>query len=483
MESIWKQTAKPLKTESSAQLPEKAEAVVIGAGLAGVLTAWFLNQQGVQTVVLEAGRTGSGQTCNTTAKVTSQHSIIYSKLEKTMGQKAAWLYARANEEAISQYRSLIRDLDIQCGWKECPAYLYSEKESKSLEEEARAAAAAGIRSEFVEKTELPFPVRGAVRFSGQAQFHPLQFLYALAGRLKIYEHTDVLRVEGDQVYTSRGNIRAGSVIFATHYPFPIRPGYYFMRMHQERSYCIAVEGAMEPDGMYLGIDSGGLSFRSYGKYLVLGGGQHRTGENPAGGQYEVLYQQARQLWPSCSLQASWSAQDCMTLDGIPYIGKFSNKVPHWYVATGFGKWGMTSSMAAAQLISDAVLHRENPCQEIYSPQRKTIRASAGNFLKDGVHAVKDLSRRFLQIPKETLGHIQPGHGGIVSYKGEKIGVYKDEEGKCYLVHAACPHLGCQLEWNPAEKSWDCPCHGSRFNYQGHLLDNPAQEELKHEIIF
>lgn len=241
---------------------------------------------------------------------------------------------------------------------------------------------------------------------------------------------------------------------------------------------MAVEQAQEMKGMYLGVDGDKLSFRGEENLILLGGGGHRTGENREGGCYDFLRKRSRELWPDCKEKAAWSAQDCMTLDGVPYIGLFSSEIPNWYVATGFGKWGMTSAMVSAMMIRDKLIGKANPNEDVFSPQRFTPEASAKAFFKDGMHTVKDFSRRIFAFPRGEEERLPAGHGGIVEYDGQKAGVYKDEDGKIHVVSPKCPHLGCQLEWNPDEKSWECPCHGSRFDYMGKVLDNPAQEDLE-----
>lgn len=486
MESIWKKTIEEEKTP----IPDRekilagdvhTDAAVIGAGLAGILTAWFLQSQGVKTVVLEAETVGSGQTQNTTAKITSQHGMIYHKLLETFGREKAASYASANQNAVSEYQRIIREQNIPCFFEKRPAYLYTRENGEmgeKLLKEAQAAKSLGLPASFTQNPEepkdLPFSITGAVRFEEQAQFHPLMFLQALAEKLTIYEHTRVLKAEENCLITKQGRVFADQIVFAGHYPFLLRPGYYFLRMHQERSYCLALKNKTAPSGMYLGAYEDGLSFRGFQDMTILGGGKHRTGENKSGGKYQMLRRKAEEFWPDSCEYAHWSAQDCMTLDGVPYIGRFSAETPNWYVATGFGKWGMTSSMAAARLISNEILGRGNEEGEVFSPQRFTPSASAASFLADGVHAAKDLGRRVFQKPEIPLEELPAGHGGIVEIEGQKAGAYRDEDGELYVVSIKCPHLGCQLEWNPDEKSWDCPCHGSRFDYRGRLLDGPAE---------
>lgn len=474
--SIWQQTT---------QLPQRqplpgdlsTETAVIGAGLAGVLIAHRLKRRGISAVVLEAGRIGSGQTKNTTAKITSQHGMVYDALIQNFGAEKARQYAQANEWAIHEYARLIREENIDCDFQLVPACLYSETAGEALKKEAEAAASLGISAHFVTETELPFPVAGAVRFDGQAKFHPLKFLNAISSDLEIYEDTPVYHVEGNEIHTVRGTVRARQIVFATHFPFLNVPGWYFMRMHQERSYVLALESDWRPEGMYYGVDNDGLSFREAEGLLLLGGGDHRTGENSQGGRYQGLLDRARDLVPGCREAARWSAQDCVTLDGMPYIGQFSADTPHWYVATGFAKWGMSTSMAAAELIAGEIAGDAPAWAEVFSPGRFKLSASAKSLATDTAQAVKGLAREVFSLPRETLEALPKGHGGIVEADGRKVGVYREENGKCHMVQPRCPHLGCQLEWNPDEKSWDCPCHGSRFRYDGALIDNPAQEDL------
>lgn len=477
-DSLWVKTTElpsypPLREEI------RADVAVIGGGMAGILTATFLAKAGLHPVVLEAEQVGSGQTKNTTAKITSQHGLLYAHLIEQFGEDLAQQYAHANQQAVSQYRTLIAEQDINCAFTLSPAYLYSTLAEEPLVQEAQAARRLGIDASFTRHTELPFSVRAALRFDGQGHFHPLHFLKALLSSLEIYEHTPVLSIDQNQLVTPHGIVNAEAVVFACHYPFINSPGYYFIRMHQERSYVLALENAGNMEGMYLGIDESGLSFRPYGTYLLLGGGSHRSGENTAGGRYERLRRLAQQYWPKSREVAAWSAQDCMTLDGIPYIGPFSSSTPNWYVATGFQKWGMTSSMVAAQLLTDQILGRKNPDAAVFSPQRFKPSASAKMLIEETAHATTGLTKTFFDPPRTELETLPIGHGGIVEYNGQKAGIYKDEKGEIFVVSVKCPHLGCQLEWNPDEKSWDCPCHGSRFDYKGNLLDNPAQTDLPH----
>lgn len=437
--SIWQKNVKmpefaPLSGDAS------AEVAIIGGGMAGLLTAHCLREKGVRALVLEADRLCSGQTGRTTAKMTSQHDLIYADLIDRLGEAAAAQYARANEGAIAAYARIIEKGRIACDFTRCDAYLYSRTESTPLEKEAEAAIRLGLPAALTRETALPFPVSGAVRFTEQARFHPLKFLRAIADGLDIREHTRVLSVEDDRIHTDRGTVRAERIVFASHYPFVNAPGFYFARMHQERSYVLALADAWLPRDCYLGVDGDGLSLREAEGLLLLGGGGHRTGENE-GGKYEALRGAAKKLFPGSREVARWSAQDCVTVDRVPCIGQYARSQPGWYVATGFAKWGMTTAMAAARIITGMIAGDAPDYAEVFSPQRPVISADNMKPLMDEAgHAVRSLVK------------VTPA--------------------------PRCRHLGCELSWNPDEESWDCPCHGSRFGADGALLDGPAQTDLE-----
>lgn len=508
MNSIWSNTTS-LPPHPSLNGSVNTDAAIIGGGLAGILTAYFLKQRGLNPVILEAARTAGGQTKNTTAKITVQHGAIYQKLIKSFGLKDCSLYYRAQQDALDQYARLTAELSVSCGFTRLPSYLYTTRSPRLLQKEADAAAKIGIPSELTRNTSLPFPAF-ALRYPEQAQFHPLEFINALAKDIAIYENTRVISLRetssGTILTVPKGTVCAKYVVFACHYPFINLPGLYFMKMHQERSYVLALENAGLPDGMYYGVDPDGLSFRSCGPYLLLGGGAHRTGEPQTGplqngpqrtnerrtgpdgrkrggpeasglSSYEKLALAAREYYPDSRIVCRWSAQDCMTHDNLPYIGRFSGTSPNWFIASGFRKWGMTNSMVSAGLLSDLITGKSNPYEKLFSPSRFTPAASAGSFLKDSGKAVKTLAKELFSVPRDKLEDIPIGGAGIISWNGEKTGVYKNTDGHVYAVSVRCPHLGCELCWNQDELSWDCPCHGSRFDYTGKRIDNPAEADL------
>ncbi len=442
MRSIWSDEKPRILTERNV-LPKTSEVVIIGGGMAGLLCSYLLKESGIPSIVLEANEVCSGQTRNTTAKITSQHGLIYSKLATIFNEETANKFGRMNERAIDEFERMIRGHGIACGFQRLPSYLYTKTERgvKDLERERTEAKRAGIKASLVYETELPFPVKMALKFENQAQFHPLEFLNEIAKELDVYEHQRVLNVKGNHVVTEHGSIETKKVIFATHFPFINVPGFYFAKMHQERSYVLAVrvsQPAVE-HGMYYGIDQDGLSFRSVGDVILVGGKSHRTGVQQCEDPYDTLRREVTEFWPEYEEVESWSAQDCMTLDSLPYIGVYSKWKPNWYVATGFEKWGMTGSMAAAMVIRDLIVGKANPYASMVSPQRPWTKHAVCMLLNEGIHTMKNFVT--LQKPR-------------------------------------CPHLGCRLMWNRYERTWDCPCHGSRFGEDGALLDNPAQSNIK-----
>lgn len=430
--SIWEGTQLPHFSPLSGD--RKTDVLVIGGGMAGLLCAYKLKNAGVDVLLVEADRICSGVTSKTTAKITSQHGLIYHKLLKNLGKEQAKLYLQANESAVGEYAALCKE--IPCHFENQNAYAYSLQNRHILEQEVHALHLLGYPARLKESLPLPFQTAGAVKLKQQAQFHPLEFAAHIAKSIPIFEGTPIRRLEGTTAITDTGRIQAKKVIVATHFPFLNRHGSYFLKLYQQRSYVLALENTDFPGGMYIGAEENTLSFRNCDCLLLLGGGGHRTGK--AGGSWQYLSDFAQKAYPAATEVARWATQDCMSLDGIPYIGQYSKNTPDVFVATGFNKWGMTGSMVAANILTDLVQDKENPYAMLFSPSRSIFRSqlainaleSMGNFLRP-------------TAPR-------------------------------------CPHLGCALKWNKAERSWDCPCHGSRFSESGHLLDGPAQQDLKND---
>lgn len=431
LNSVWSETT------SIPQFPRlegdvSTDVLIIGGGLAGILTASRLEKAGIRYLLIEADEICHGVTRNTTAKITAQHGLIYRRIRKEFGSDTARLYWEANEAAIAQYRLLSQK--IPCDFEKQDAFVYSLNPTDKLEQELHTLQVLGIPGEFTRQIPLPFPVSGAVRFKNQAQFHPLKLAAGIAQGLNIRTHTRAVSIDGNTVATNHGTIKAQKIIVTTHFPLINTHGFYFLKLYQDRSYVLGLENAPNLKGMYRDEAAGGLSFRNAGDLLLLGGGGHRTGKTTSG--WDSLTAAARQHFPNASVRYRWAAQDCITLDGIPYIGQYSKHTPNLYVATGFGKWGMTTAMVAATLLCDLIQGIRNPYTPVFSPARTVWRPQ--------------LFVNTAEVVKNLLTPTKP----------------------------RCPHLGCALKWNPQEYSWDCPCHGSRFTEKGKLLDNPASGDLK-----
>jgi glycine/D-amino acid oxidase-like deaminating enzyme/nitrite reductase/ring-hydroxylating ferredoxin subunit len=450
----------------------ETDTVVIGAGLAGILTAKLLREKGIDAVVIEAGRIAGGNTAGTTAKITLQHGLIYADMIKTLGREKARQYAEANKAAIQRYAEFAQGVD--CDYHVCPAYVYTLRDRDVLLRECEAALELGIDAAVTHETELPFEVKGALKYEGQARFHPLKFIREISRDLTVYENTQADGVTDGVVLTRKGSIRAKHVVIATHYPFINVPGFYFVRMHQDRTYMLALRGATKMDGMYIDADEGGYTFRGQGDILLFGGEGHRTGRNRMGGRYERLAGAARRYYPESAEIARWSAQDCVTQDKIPFIGRYSMFTPDMYVATGFRKWGITGSMVSAIIISSMIAGEEIPFAEVFNPARFDFGASGGGLAKDVRQITKGFALRVAPAEEDNPESIPMGSAAIVNINGRKRGLYRDDNGNAHIVTVKCPHLGCRLSWNPDERTWDCPCHGSRFGYDGKRIEGPAE---------
>lgn len=402
------------------------DVLVIGGGMAGLLIAYRLQQKGISVVVAEKDRIFQATTAGTTAKITAQHGLIYHKILKAYGEAYGKMYYQANAQAVESLKEL-------CALGDCPLenkdnYVYTD-DQRLLEQELAAFQTLGIEAIYTQDLPLPITAAGAVGLKNQGQFHPLILARFLAKGLTIYENTKVTQMIGTTAETDRGKIRAKKVVVATHFPFINKHGSYFLKLYQHRSFLLALENAGTLPAMYVDDSKEGLSFSSFGDYLLLGGGGHRTGKQ--GGSYPQLRNFKAQHYPHAQERYHWAAQDTMSLDGIPYIGNYSKNTPDLYVAAGFNKWGMTSSMLSAEIISSMIAGSAVDYAPVFCPSRSMLKPQ---LLINGLETTKNLL-----LPTTRR----------------------------------CPHLGCALKYNKEERSWDCACHGSRFSESGKVLNNPA----------
>lgn len=410
----------------------KTDVLIIGGGMAGLLTAYFLQKAGVDCVLAEADRVCSGITKNTTAKITAQHGLIYNKLVSGMGRERAGLYYQANTAAIEDYAALCANID--CDFQRKDAYTYSLDDPRALEREMNALEAIGAAADFVDKLPLPMETAGAVRLKNQAQFEPLKFAAGISRELRIYEMTRVLEIRDGAARTNGGSIRAAYFVVTTHFPFMNKYGGYFLKLYQQRAYVLALKNAQDVDGMYIDAKEGGLSFRNQGELLLLGGNSHRTGRGKGG--WKPLEDFASVYYPDAAEVSRWAAQDCMSLDGMPYIGLYSRSKPNIFVAAGFNKWGMSGSMVAGRCLTQQLTGKGQAYGGLFDPGRSMLHPQLAINAAEAVFS--------LLTPTAPR----------------------------------CPHMGCALKWNRQEQSWDCPCHGSRFTGEGELIDNPAAGDLR-----
>jgi len=469
------------------------DVAIIGGGISGLTCAYLLKQEGLKVAVLESSHIAEGTTGHTTAKVTSQHNIVYDKIRRQFGEERAKQYADANESAIKFIAQLVDFKKIDCDFLRQSAYVYTQEDRyiEKISEEVKTAVSLGLKATYLEELSLPFSVKAAYRFDNQAQFHPRKYLLALASYIhsegsSIFENTKITDVkEGDRCKLIAENGRkvlADNVIVATHFPFYDGLGLYFARIYPEREYVLGMKIKEKlPEGMYVSAEDTGYSLRTQpfnSEELVLLTGQgHKTGQRDLTSRYLNLKTFADSIFKVRDVPFRWSTQDYTTMDGIPYIGHLTSKHKNIFVATGFAKWGMTNGTVAGMLLRDLITKGESKWQDVYSPSRNTKPSSITKLVQENVNVAGNLiGGKMLRVPDEI--EVENGEAKVVEKDGDKIGVYRDEDGVIYAMDTTCTHMGCELHWNPDDKSWDCPCHGSRFSYTGRVLEGPAIKEHK-----
>ena len=542
MKSYWIDSMKDKIKFDALNENIRTDICIIGGGLTGITTAYNLSKYKIRTVLIEKDEICKQTSGNSTAKITSQHGLIYKYLTDSKGVDFAKKYYEANENAIRDIKNIIDKENINCDFEFQPSYVFTQKvqDVQKIKDEVEAVNNFGGRAELVEakdieinklksetnvdnnteklkicgdniekenfdlkrnlvkermKEFLPIKALAGIKFNNQAQFNPYKYGNALAkicsrSGVKIFEHTKVIDIDTedeDEYYIitleNGCRIKAKYIVVTTKYPIINIPGFYFIKMYQSTSYAIAMQTKQKLfDGVYINSEKPTISLRTakFGDeyLLIVAGFDHKTGANiDLSNSYKYLEEVARSIYPNGKIKYRWNTEDCITLDKIAYIGEYSKLWRNAYVATGFNKWGMTTSNIAAKIITDKILGQENEYENIFKSTRlepiKNIK-EVKNMVKEGVNSI--LIKRF-EVPQEEICQIQEGQAKIVEVKGQKIGIYKNNEGEIFKVNPICKHLGCELSWNNLEKTWDCPCHGSRYDYKGDLIYGPSVKNL------
>lgn len=535
MNSYWINSEKNKEKYNKVEKNIETDICIIGGGITGISTAYYLTKENLKVTVLDMGKIGFQTTGNSTAKITSQHGLFYKDLKDSKGEDFARLYYDANEDAIKNIKKIVEKEKIQCDLECQSAYVLAanREEAQKVKDEVEVVRGFGGHAEYLEREDIDKNLLilnplAAIRFKNQAQFNSYKYTIELAKICKnlganIYENTKVVDVRDEKDYyyleTEDGyKIKAKYLVITTKYPIINIPGFYFMKMYQSTSYGISIPVKEKLfDGMYITSTNPKVSLRmakvdnniikdvvdgnieNYAKQdkenrkrvkekqnskidneyvLIVVGADHKTGEKTdLSNSYKKLENIAKQIYPQGKVENYWNTEDCITLDKIPYIGKYSNIWENAYVATGFNKWGITTSNIAANIITDMIIGRKNRYEDIFISTRVEPvknRQEVGNMLKE---TVSSLVLKKFELPESEQASLKNEEGKIIEIEGEKVGAYKDKEGRIYTIVPKCAHLGCELSWNNLDKTWDCPCHGSRYDYTGKMLYGPTVKDL------
>lgn len=507
MKSYWIDSKKEKEDYKSLKQDIETDICIIGGGITGISVAYELNKYKIRNIILEKDRIGQKTTGHSTAKITSQHGLFYKYLIDSQGKEYAQKYYEANQEAIENIQKIIQEENIECEFERQSAYVFTQKieDVQKIKDEVEAVKSFGGTANFVEAQDIAInhvnqenndriKALAAIEFPNQAQFNSYQYVTELAKicsqrHTQIYENSKVVDVTEEekryQIQLDNGvTVMAKYIVMATKYPMINFPGFYFLKMYQSTSNVIVVDPKENLfEGMYISSEDPTISLRTIKakdkNLLAIAGFDHKTGAKiDLANSYQYLEKIAKNIYPNCEIKYRWNTEDCISLDKVPYIGEFSNTMPHVYVATGFNKWGNSTSNIAANIIVDMIMGKENKYEGVYKARRlEPIKnhKEMGNMIKESMNS---LVFNKLNIPKESENQIKNDEGGIVEINGQKVGIYKNSQGEVFRIKPICQHLGCELSWNNLDKTWDCPCHGSRYTYKGELIYGPSVKNLE-----
>jgi len=491
--SYW---VKSVKQDDFSKLDKEiyVDVAVIGGGITGLTTALMLSERNINATIFEANELGHGATGYTTAKVTCQHKLIYSDLINHIDEDTARYYADANKTALENIRRIIREYKIDCDFKTTSSNVYAGKKGnvEKLEKEFIAAKSLGFDIFLDKDVSLPFKAYANLRLENQGIFHPVKYIKGITKALRdkavqIYEHTRITEIEKHDYYVlitdNRQKIYAKQVVIATKYPILNKKKLMFTKLYVERSYVVAaVMPNFRIDGYYINAENEVRSIREYNdneeRLILVAGANHEAEDcEKAEQSYLELIKFSKELDEDAQIRYKWSTQDCMTVDKMPYIGELSDDMEGVYIATGYNKWGMNQSMVAAMILSDAIAHTPEKWHNIFNLKRDINADAVKELIKQGADVARDYVKKLAPAEIYDIDLLMVGEGRIVKYDGDIVGAYKDETGEVFTIIPKCPHLGCRLKFNQAEKTWDCPCHASRFTYKGEIIDSPAVKKL------
>lgn len=485
--SYWNRTARTHDFPSF-RGEMSVDVAIVGGGIVGVTTARLLKDRGLGVALLEAHKVGRQVTGHSTAKVTSQHGLLYHVLERKFDEAHARLYAEAQQQGIALIRNLVAQHGLDCDLEDCSAYVYSQEEGTAelVEKEAEVARKVGLPATLVREIDLPFEIWGAVRFDGQAQFHPTNYVADLARTLPgqnchVFEHSRVLDWGTDFVATDSGRIDARCVVMATHLPLG-QVGGYFARAHPQAEPVVVAPLPDAPAGMYLSADQPSRSLRTHRHngqlYAVVAGGSFKPGHtDDERQQFEGLAEWLRLNFDAGPVEYRWVNHDYKPMDRAPFIGWSGDPGESYLVATGFDAWGISNGAAAALILSDLVMEQDNSWLQVFDARRVKPLAGGAQFLKENASVAAHLVSGYLSRKLTSYDEIGRAQAAILKIDGKQVAAFRDEEGSLYAVSAICTHMGCLVGWNEVDRTWDCPCHGSRFSLQGEVVHGPAVKPL------